>query len=149
MLSWLVVKGERRQLSKQIQPAVIGHLLYCNNAAQIVSTLQIYVAHRDKLHSANALPCWQHLYTSLKIICHLNIKHSITDAVSLVLYHWCCMSQCYLHFMHFLISGRTLSYWCFSPGHAMADLKAAGVRSIILTSGTLSPLSSFKMEMSM
>ena len=144
MLSWLVVKGERRQLSKQIQPAVIGHLLYCNNAAQIVSTLQIYVAHRDKLHSANALPCWQHLYTSLKIICHLNIKYSITDAVSLVLYGTMLSS-----FLHFLISGRTLSYWCFSPGHAMADLKAAGVRSIILTSGTLSPLSSFKMEMSM
>ncbi|KAK2149282.1 hypothetical protein LSH36_457g01025 [Paralvinella palmiformis] len=42
---------------------------------------------------------------------------------------------------------RTLSYWCFSPGHAMGDLKAHGVKSIILTSGTLSPLNSFKLEM--
>ena len=46
-------------------------------------------------------------------------------------------------------AGRTLSYWCFSPGHAMEELKANGVRSIILTSGTLSPLSSFKTEMGM
>ncbi len=29
--------------------------------------------------------------------------------------------------------GRTLSFWCFKPGVAMADLKALGVRSIILT----------------
>ena len=43
--------------------------------------------------------------------------------------------------------GRVLSYWCFSPGHAMEDLKAKGVRSVILTSGTLSPMSSFKFEM--
>ncbi|XP_066274756.1 regulator of telomere elongation helicase 1-like [Branchiostoma lanceolatum] len=43
--------------------------------------------------------------------------------------------------------GRTLSYWCFSPGHAMQDLANHGVRSIILTSGTLSPLESFTAEM--
>ncbi|XP_041359589.1 regulator of telomere elongation helicase 1-like [Gigantopelta aegis] len=42
---------------------------------------------------------------------------------------------------------RVLSYWCFSPGHSMKDLEAHGVKSIILTSGTLSPLSSFSMEM--
>lgn len=44
-------------------------------------------------------------------------------------------------------SGRIFSYWCFSPGHTMKDLKSSGVKSIILTSGTLSPLSSFSSEM--
>ncbi|KAK7488471.1 hypothetical protein BaRGS_00020256 [Batillaria attramentaria] len=42
---------------------------------------------------------------------------------------------------------RILSYWCFSPGYSMKDLMAHGVKSIILTSGTLSPISSFTMEM--
>uniref|UniRef100_A0A8C5PEP3 Regulator of telomere elongation helicase 1 n=1 Tax=Leptobrachium leishanense TaxID=445787 RepID=A0A8C5PEP3_9ANUR len=43
--------------------------------------------------------------------------------------------------------GKVLSYWCFSPGYTMHDLVKQGVRSIILTSGTLCPLSSFTMEM--
>jgi len=43
--------------------------------------------------------------------------------------------------------GRTLSYWCFSPGHAMKDLVSYGLRSIVLTSGTLSPIGSFRAEM--
>ncbi|XP_053557446.1 regulator of telomere elongation helicase 1 [Bombina bombina] len=43
--------------------------------------------------------------------------------------------------------GKILSYWCFSPGYTMQDLVKQGVRSIILTSGTLCPLSSFTMEM--
>lgn len=43
--------------------------------------------------------------------------------------------------------GRTLSYWCFSPGHSMLDLVAHGVKNIILTSGTLSPITSFTAEM--
>ncbi|XP_073538970.1 regulator of telomere elongation helicase 1 [Phyllobates terribilis] len=43
--------------------------------------------------------------------------------------------------------GKVLSYWCFSPGYTMQDLVRYGVRSIILTSGTLCPLSSFTMEM--
>uniref|UniRef100_A0A7N6BA06 Regulator of telomere elongation helicase 1 n=1 Tax=Anabas testudineus TaxID=64144 RepID=A0A7N6BA06_ANATE len=38
-------------------------------------------------------------------------------------------------------------YWCFSPGFSMQDLVNQGVRCIILTSGTLSPLSSFTAEM--
>ncbi|RUS72888.1 hypothetical protein EGW08_019348 [Elysia chlorotica] len=42
---------------------------------------------------------------------------------------------------------RILSYWCFSPGHTMKDLMAHGVKVIILTSGTLSPLDSFAKEM--
>lgn len=44
-------------------------------------------------------------------------------------------------------SKRTLSYWCFSPGYAMRDLIACGVRNLILTSGTLSPLASFTCEL--
>ncbi|KAK7127973.1 hypothetical protein R3I93_020529 [Phoxinus phoxinus] len=43
--------------------------------------------------------------------------------------------------------GNVLSYWCFSPGFSMQELLGQGVRSIILTSGTLSPLSSFTCEM--
>ncbi|XP_063815226.1 regulator of telomere elongation helicase 1 isoform X5 [Pseudophryne corroboree] len=43
--------------------------------------------------------------------------------------------------------GNVLSYWCFNPGYTMNDLVRQGIRSIILTSGTLCPLSSFTMEM--
>ncbi|XP_052775212.1 regulator of telomere elongation helicase 1-like [Mya arenaria] len=43
--------------------------------------------------------------------------------------------------------GKTLSYWCFSPGHSMSDLLAHGIKCIVLTSGTLSPLDSFTAEM--
>ncbi|XP_072096477.1 regulator of telomere elongation helicase 1 isoform X2 [Mobula birostris] len=43
--------------------------------------------------------------------------------------------------------GKILSYWCFCPGYSMAELVRQGIRSIILTSGTLSPLSSFTSEM--
>uniref|UniRef100_A0ABM5G554 Regulator of telomere elongation helicase 1 n=1 Tax=Pogona vitticeps TaxID=103695 RepID=A0ABM5G554_9SAUR len=43
--------------------------------------------------------------------------------------------------------GKILSYWCFSPGYNMHELVRHGVRTIILTSGTLSPLSSFTLEM--
>uniref|UniRef100_W5M0Q7 Regulator of telomere elongation helicase 1 n=1 Tax=Lepisosteus oculatus TaxID=7918 RepID=W5M0Q7_LEPOC len=45
--------------------------------------------------------------------------------------------------------GNVLSYWCFSPGFSMQELLHQGVRCIILTSGTLSPLSSFTSEMQM
>ena len=54
-----------------------------------------------------------------------------------------------LTFTYLACSGRTLSYWCFSPGHAMSDLVSQGVRTIILTSGTLSPLDSFSSELQM
>ncbi|XP_041060886.1 regulator of telomere elongation helicase 1 isoform X2 [Carcharodon carcharias] len=43
--------------------------------------------------------------------------------------------------------GKVLSYWCFCPGYSMAELVRQGVQSIILTSGTLAPLSSFTSEM--
>lgn len=46
-------------------------------------------------------------------------------------------------------NGRTMAYWCFNPGVVMKDLIAMGVRSIVLTSGTLSPMKSFMQEMQM
>lgn len=49
----------------------------------------------------------------------------------------------------FPLAVRTLGYWCFSPGHTMAELVREGVRSVILTSGTLSPLDSFSSELQM
>lgn len=40
-----------------------------------------------------------------------------------------------------------INYWAFSPGIAMEELKKLGIRSIVLTSGTLSPLDAFKEDM--
>ncbi|KAG0608502.1 hypothetical protein M758_8G111000 [Ceratodon purpureus] len=45
--------------------------------------------------------------------------------------------------------GRMLSYWCFNPGLAMEEFSKLGVRSIILTSGTLAPLESFAIELNL
>ncbi|KAJ8452039.1 hypothetical protein Cgig2_016620 [Carnegiea gigantea] len=42
---------------------------------------------------------------------------------------------------------RTLSWWCFNPGIGMADFSRRGVGSVILTSGTLSPMDSFAYEL--
>ncbi|KAL4236900.1 Regulator of telomere elongation helicase 1 [Mactra antiquata] len=44
-------------------------------------------------------------------------------------------------------SGKTLSYWCFSPGQSMKNLQQYGVKCIVMTSGTLSPLGSLIAEM--
>jgi regulator of telomere elongation helicase 1 len=44
---------------------------------------------------------------------------------------------------------RTLSWWCFNPGIAMEEFARLGVRSIILTSGTLAPLDSFALELNL
>lgn len=44
-------------------------------------------------------------------------------------------------------SHRTFSLWCFNPGVALRDLLALGIRSLILASGTLSPLNSFAHEL--
>jgi regulator of telomere elongation helicase 1 len=41
-----------------------------------------------------------------------------------------------------------LSLWCFYPGLAMQSLMGTGIRSLIVTSGTLSPLDSFAYELS-
>jgi regulator of telomere elongation helicase 1 len=43
--------------------------------------------------------------------------------------------------------GRTVSYWCFAPSEAMRELQELEVRSILVTSGTLSPLESYAMEL--
>lgn len=43
--------------------------------------------------------------------------------------------------------GRTISYWCFAPSEAMRELAALRPRSILVTSGTLSPLESYAMEL--
>ncbi|CAA7025798.1 unnamed protein product [Microthlaspi erraticum] len=42
---------------------------------------------------------------------------------------------------------RTLSWWCFNPGITMQDISKKGVGSIILTSGTLSPMDSLAQEL--
>ena len=44
-------------------------------------------------------------------------------------------------------AGPTLSFWCFAPGVVMSALKRLGVRSVVLTSGTLSPMGSFAHEL--
>ncbi len=48
---------------------------------------------------------------------------------------------------HHANGGRTLSYWCFAPSEAMRELAALNVRSILVTSGTLSPLESYALEL--
>ena len=45
--------------------------------------------------------------------------------------------------------GPTLSFWCFTPGVAMRALKEKGARCVVLTSGTLSPMSSFASELAL
>ncbi|KAJ9513931.1 hypothetical protein QJQ45_021052, partial [Haematococcus lacustris] len=45
------------------------------------------------------------------------------------------------------LAAPTLSFWCFTPGMAFRMLKALRLRSILLTSGTLSPLDSFAHEL--
>uniref|UniRef100_A0A0D3D237 Regulator of telomere elongation helicase 1 homolog n=1 Tax=Brassica oleracea var. oleracea TaxID=109376 RepID=A0A0D3D237_BRAOL len=44
-------------------------------------------------------------------------------------------------------ASRTLSWWCFNPGVTMQDIAKKGVGSIILTSGTLSPMDSLAQEL--
>lgn len=46
-----------------------------------------------------------------------------------------------------MTSNRKLGFWCFNAASGMRELKALGPRSILLTSGTLSPLDSFQQEM--
>lgn len=42
---------------------------------------------------------------------------------------------------------RVVNFWCFSTGVALKNLKEQGVRSIILTSGTLSPMEAMKEDL--
>lgn len=46
-----------------------------------------------------------------------------------------------------IASTTRLALWCFSPGVAMQALVAEGTRNLVLTSGTLAPLSSFSYEL--
>ncbi|CAF0719384.1 unnamed protein product [Brachionus calyciflorus] len=58
------------------------------------------------------------------------------------------ISQYYkVHIKNDNMKGKTLYFWCLCPGYSMQDLLAEGARCIILTSGTLSPISTFKEEM--
>lgn len=43
--------------------------------------------------------------------------------------------------------GKLISYWCFSPGFGMEQMLEQGIRSVLLTSGTLSPLKPFISEL--
>ncbi len=49
--------------------------------------------------------------------------------------------------LFFSFSVRVLRFLCFSPGYTMRALADQGVRSIIITSGTLSPINSFCSEL--
>ena len=42
---------------------------------------------------------------------------------------------------------RVLGFWCFSPGVGFKQIQKLNPRSIILTSGTLSPMNSFEAEL--
>ncbi|CAI5461936.1 unnamed protein product [Closterium sp. Yama58-4] len=42
---------------------------------------------------------------------------------------------------------RTLNWWCFDPGLVMQQIRVLGVRSMLLTSGTLSPLQPYASEL--
>lgn len=47
------------------------------------------------------------------------------------------------------ITYRRLFLWCFDPGLAINEIVKSGIRNMILTSGTLSPLSSMESELSL
>ena len=42
---------------------------------------------------------------------------------------------------------RSINYWCFNSGIALRELQGRGIHCMLLTSGTLSPLSSFSAEL--
>lgn len=60
-----------------------------------------------------------------------------------------CIEILYCHIICTGQASRTLSWWCFNPGIAMEEFSRIGVRSIILTSGTLAPLESFAVELNL
>ncbi|XP_014290418.1 regulator of telomere elongation helicase 1 homolog [Halyomorpha halys] len=45
--------------------------------------------------------------------------------------------------------GKVVNYWCFNPGFSLNNVMIDSIRSLILTSGTLAPISSFVKEMSL
>uniref|UniRef100_A0A671VTF0 Regulator of telomere elongation helicase 1 n=1 Tax=Sparus aurata TaxID=8175 RepID=A0A671VTF0_SPAAU len=127
---------ERAQLTYSSKTAV------CEALEQIIG----YLSGRQY-----GLVSYSFLYNML-----LDLGYLTCSVVHYVMYLWHRES----HFPSFLLNlvnwslyislhpvGNILSYWCFSPGFSMQDLVSQGVRCIILTSGTLSPLSSFTSEM--
>lgn len=42
---------------------------------------------------------------------------------------------------------RVVNYWCFSTGVALKELTELGIRSVVLTSGTLSPMEAMKEDL--
>lgn len=42
---------------------------------------------------------------------------------------------------------RVINFWCFCTGVALKELKDQGVRSLVLTSGTLSPMEAMKEDL--
>uniref|UniRef100_A0A669P2W9 Regulator of telomere elongation helicase 1 n=1 Tax=Phasianus colchicus TaxID=9054 RepID=A0A669P2W9_PHACC len=91
-----------------------------------------------------------------QILQFLSGRKSVNLSIFLVLEVRMLLDGSHILFFHYTVclfifslfgTGKTLSYWCFSPGYSMHELVRQGVRTIILTSGTLSPLSSFTMEM--
>lgn len=57
-----------------------------------------------------------------------------------------CFFQLYVE-----VDGKKIKfhYWCFSPGIAMRFIQSRGVRSIIMASGTLAPITEFVSSMGM
>ncbi len=53
-----------------------------------------------------------------------------------------------IHFFT-VLGPKKLHYWCLSPGFAMRQLCMQNTRPILLTSGTLSPIDSFKTQLAM
>ena len=45
------------------------------------------------------------------------------------------------------VNNYTFNLWCFHPGFSMKSLLNCGIRSLILTSGTLKPLSALSREL--
>ena len=45
--------------------------------------------------------------------------------------------------------GPTVSFWCMVPGVIVNELCELGVKSLLLASGTLSPMDSFRLELAL
>jgi hypothetical protein len=74
------------------------------------------------------------------------VQQSVIEHMPYAILSWCSL---YI-FICFDFAGkasRTLSWWCFNPGISMEEFGRLGVGSIILTSGTLSPMDSFAQEL--
>ena len=57
-----------------------------------------------------------------------------------------CLEKCKVKAKH---KNKVFGFWWFNPGFWFSQIKSLGVRSIILTSGTLSPMKPFAVELNM